>query len=155
MKINIRFGLDIDSYNEVIGTGLKGALRWKLFENNNVQQTHNSETQISSAIFINENSTNPTNTVKCELKIYNSTNVSELTFLSVKIVEITIDRTTSCPINTSNTLSISTNETSLCPGASTTITTNTNCSATSISWQKDGVAYGSNGATTSVSTSGI
>lgn len=89
--------------------------------------------------------------VTIELYIYSGLNNSG-TLLGTKSQEIIINRGP-CPTN--STLSISTNETSLCPGASTTISTNTNCPATSISWQKNNEAYGSNGATTSVSTSGI
>ncbi len=81
--------------------------------------------------------------------IYNNTNASG-TPIATKIVEITIDRS-SCPTNS---LTISTNKTSLCPGEATTLTATTNCTAASISWQKDGAAYGVNGATTSVSSSG-
>ncbi len=88
--------------------------------------------------------------VTIQLYIYSGLDNSG-TLLDTKSQEIIINRGP-CPTN--NTLSISTNETALCPGASTILTANTNCFAANISWQKDGAAYGVNGATTSVSTSG-
>jgi len=84
--------------------------------------------------------------------VYSSTNGSGTPIATREIIINAINDP--CPTNTPNTLSISTNETSLCPGASTTLTAMTNCTAASISWQKDGAAYGTNGVTTSVSTSG-
>lgn len=138
----IQFGLPLESA-QAIGTG---DWTFKVYKND----------QTEGVLFDNLIATLPLADgiykYKCVLSVYDAAReVGNL--IGTRTQEIIIDRTTPCPTN--NSLSITANETALCPGASTTISTNTNCPTAGISWQKNGIAYGSNGATTSVTTTGI
>jgi hypothetical protein len=139
------FLIDGASIDEVRSKG--GSFRWKFFIDGILQNEFDCDPSIAGMTYKVSNK----NVFSCQLNIYSSAaNCSTGSILGTKTQNVTFSRS-ECPTNF---LTISTNETSLCPGVPTTITTNTNCPAASISWQKNGLAYGSNGATTSVSTSG-
>lgn len=134
--------------SEVVEKG--GSIEWRIIDQNNREILSNctydgEPSSISGGAFPLAN----INSFIITTKIYSAKNCTG-TLLDTKTIAGIIDRISSCPVN----LSISAKERALCPGASTTITASTNCPATSISWQKDDEPYGSNGATTSVSTSG-
>lgn len=139
------FLIDGASIDEVRSKG--GSFRWKFFIDGILQNEFDCDASIAGMAYKVSNK----NVFSCQLNIYSSAaNCSTGSILGTKTQNVTFSRS-ECPTNY---LIISTNETSLCPGVPTTITTNTNCPAASISWQKNGLAYGSNGATTSVNTSG-
>jgi len=139
------FLIDGASIDEVRSKG--GSFRWKFFIDGILQNEFDCDPSIAGMAYKVSNK----NVFSCQLNIYSSAaNCSTGSILGTKTQNVTFSRS-ECPTNY---LIISTNETSLCPGVPTTITTNTNCPAASISWQKNGLAYGSNGATTSVNTSG-
>ena len=139
------FLIDGASIDEVRSKG--GSFRWKFFIDGILQNEFDCDPSIAGMTYKVSNK----NVFSCQLNIYSSAaNCSTGSILGTKTQNVTFSRS-ECPTNF---LTISTNETSLCPGVPTTITTNTNCPAASISWQKNGLAYGANGATTSVNTSG-
>lgn len=139
------FLIDDASINEVRSKG--GSFRWYFFIDGILQNEFDCDPRIAGMTYKVSNK----NVFSCQLNIYSSaTNCSAGSFLGTKTQNVNFNRS-ECPTNF---LTITTNETSLCPGVPTTITTNTNCPAASISWQKNGLAYGANGATTSVNTSG-
>ncbi|WP_435353259.1 hypothetical protein [Emticicia sp. SJ17W-69] len=58
---------------------------------------------------------------------------------------IIFDKDTPCPTATNNILSITANETTICPGNSSTLAATGNCPAANISWQRNGTSYGTAG----------